>query len=191
MSSFTPRFKWVCSYMGTQDFEVHDHTGVYRVETRYEASSYEHSIANHASPLFDWQRDVVGSIDLLYREFQPSEPFRKARWTRSTSGVNRSMPRRWQSFVPILKSTAQRISGAGLCGSLPLCAARAMPAEPAGSQAISPLRQPSPNNRFQPSMARARELTDANSGSVLSCSTRHLRELRMARYLNHVRTLQA
>jgi hypothetical protein len=30
-----PRFRWTSCYMGRQEFEVIDETGIYRVETRY------------------------------------------------------------------------------------------------------------------------------------------------------------
>jgi hypothetical protein len=50
--------------MGRQEFEVIDETGIYRVETRYEASDYERGIASYDDQ--GWQREVVGAIGLLY-----------------------------------------------------------------------------------------------------------------------------
>ena len=60
-----PRFRWTCSYMGRQEFEVIDETGIYRVETRYEASDYERGISSYDDQ--GWQRAVVGAIGLLHR----------------------------------------------------------------------------------------------------------------------------
>lgn len=41
-----PRFEWFCSFMGTADFRVTDHTGSYEASLRRSVDSYELSIAN-------------------------------------------------------------------------------------------------------------------------------------------------
>jgi hypothetical protein len=65
MTKVEPRFRWTCSYMGRQEFEVIDETGTYRVETRYEASDYQRGISSYDDQ--GWQREVVDAIGLLYR----------------------------------------------------------------------------------------------------------------------------
>lgn len=60
-------FRWTCSYMGTVDYMVYGDGSPYSATVRRNASDYEKSIYNHVSPLADWERDVVASIDLLHR----------------------------------------------------------------------------------------------------------------------------
>ena len=61
------RFRWTSSYMGKVDYEVLGDGNPYTATVRREASDYEKSIYNHASPLADWERDEVASIGLLHR----------------------------------------------------------------------------------------------------------------------------
>jgi hypothetical protein len=60
-----PTFKWTCSYRGTQWFEVTDETGTYEVELRHRIGESDRAIYNGTDE--EWDRDVVGSLNVLHR----------------------------------------------------------------------------------------------------------------------------
>ena len=60
-----PRFKWTCSYRGSQWFDVTDETGTYEVELRHTIIEDDRSIYNGSDA--EWDREVVCSLNVLHR----------------------------------------------------------------------------------------------------------------------------
>jgi hypothetical protein len=63
------RFRWVSSYLNIVDYDVYGDGSPYRIETRRAINrfnyDYQRSIFNGTEA--EWQRDVIGAIDLLFR----------------------------------------------------------------------------------------------------------------------------
>jgi len=58
-------FRFKCSYMNCTDYEVHDETGSYIVETRNRVCDYERSVYNGGPA--EIERDLVGAIGKMHR----------------------------------------------------------------------------------------------------------------------------
>ena len=77
-------FRWESSYMDVVEYSVFGDGNPYRASLRRAAGDYEKSIYNHASPLADWEHDVVASICCIATTLGSRS---RSRWsTRSTAG---------------------------------------------------------------------------------------------------------
>lgn len=97
-----PRFTWICSYMGTQEFEVRDRTGIYYVETRYEASDYERKISTYDDAA--WEREVVAAIGLLRRKYDGSKPVPEE----TVEAFNAWRAKRYADDLAVLRANPQK-----------------------------------------------------------------------------------
>jgi hypothetical protein len=65
-------FSWIGSGLGESSFSVSGWSAIQRLRVRYEATDYQRSISSYSDA--DWQRDVVGAIDLLVSESPHGQP---------------------------------------------------------------------------------------------------------------------
>ena len=62
------KFKWTCSYRGTQWFDVTDETGTYQVELRHTIT--ESGRTDYTGTAAEWEREVICSLNVLRRSYQ-------------------------------------------------------------------------------------------------------------------------
>ena len=65
-----PKFKWTCSYRGTQWFDVTDETGTYEVELRHTITESDRT--DYTGTAAEWDREVVASLNVLHRSYRSS-----------------------------------------------------------------------------------------------------------------------